>query len=129
MEMISLATSPLDLFNTLVVSGEQPDFHLPPHLEAGEPPEARGLARDQVRLMVSYHSDNRVVHTSFRKLTDFLGSGDLLVINTSGTLNAALPAVRADGMLLELHLSTHLPADLWTVELRMPDGAATQPFL
>ena len=31
-------------------------FDLPPELEAGEPPEARGLARDQVRLMVSYRA-------------------------------------------------------------------------
>ncbi len=30
------------------------DFDLPPELEAAEPPEARGLARDEVRLMVSY---------------------------------------------------------------------------
>ncbi len=34
------------------------NFFLPPELEAGEPPEARGLARDEVRLMVSYHSTN-----------------------------------------------------------------------
>ena len=35
------------------------DFALPPELEAGEPPEARGLARDEVRLMVSHRSDDR----------------------------------------------------------------------
>ena len=29
------------------------DFRLPAELEAGEPPEARGLSRDQVRLMAS----------------------------------------------------------------------------
>jgi len=44
------------------------DFDLPPELEAGEPPEARGLARDEVRLMVSYCADNREIHTRFRNL-------------------------------------------------------------
>src|SRR5207253_8523290 len=88
------------------------DFKLPPELEASEPPEARGLARDEVRLMVSYRSDDRVVHTRFRELPSFLKAGDVLVINTSGTMNAALAATRADGTAMELHLSTHLPADL-----------------
>ena len=104
------------------------NFTLPAELEASEPPEARGLARDEVRLMISYCSDNRVVHTRFRELSAYLEAGDLLVINTSGTLNAALPARRADGTACELHLSTHLPADLWTVEVRLPVGTATQPF-
>jgi S-adenosylmethionine:tRNA ribosyltransferase-isomerase len=104
------------------------DFVLPAHLEAGEPPEARGLARDEVRLMVSYRGDNRVVHTVFRDLPRFLDPGDVLVINTSGTMNAALNATRADGSPVELHLSTHLPADLWIVEPRRPQGHATLPL-
>jgi S-adenosylmethionine:tRNA ribosyltransferase-isomerase len=105
------------------------DFVLPPELEAGEPPEARGLARDEVRLMISYGVDDRVVHTRFRALPEFLAPGDLLVINTSGTLNAALEATRADGTPLELHLSTRLPAGVWLVEVRRPDGGASAPFL
>ncbi len=104
------------------------DFKLPPELEASEPPEARGLARDEVRLMVSYRSDNRIVHCQFRALDQFLQAGDVLVINTSGTMSAALNAAHADGMALELHLSTRLPADLWIVEARLPDGASTVPF-
>jgi S-adenosylmethionine:tRNA ribosyltransferase-isomerase len=104
------------------------DFQLPPELEASEPPEARGLARDEVRLMVSYRADDRVVHTQFRDIADYLTPGDLLVINTSGTLNAALNATRADGTAVELHLSTHLPAELWIVEVRRPNGYSTEPF-
>jgi S-adenosylmethionine:tRNA ribosyltransferase-isomerase len=104
------------------------NFHLPPQLEAGAPAEARGLARDEVRLMVSYLSNNGVIHTQFRALPDFLNAGDLLVINTSGTLNAALSATRTDGTPLELHLSTHLPTDLWNVEVRQPDGITSRPF-
>ncbi len=111
------------------------EFSLPPELEAAEPPEARGLRRDQVRLMVSNYSSGRVQHASFHDLPEFLTEGDVVVINTSRTRNAALLALRADGTPLELHLSTHvreapealldLAADnLWTVELRSrePDG-------
>jgi len=104
------------------------DFELPPELEAAEPPEARGLARDEVRLMISYRANDRVVHTRFRELPGALAAGDVLVINTSGTMNAALAATRADGMPLELHLSTHLPADLWIVEARLPSEHGTRPF-
>jgi S-adenosylmethionine:tRNA ribosyltransferase-isomerase len=105
------------------------EFTLPPELEAAEPPEARGLRRDQVRLMVSNYSDDTVRHASFEDFPKFLSRGDVLVINTSRTRNAALPALRSDGTPLQLHLSTHLvdePSplstdaahDLWTIELR-----------
>lgn len=103
-------------------------FTLSPELEAGEPPEARGLARDEVRLMVSHRGNDAVEHTQFRQIGDFLEAGDLLVINTSGTLNAALPAHRADGTPFELHLSTSLPAHLWIVEMRAYQEKATRPF-
>jgi len=104
------------------------DFILPPELEADAPPEARGLARDEVRLLVSQQSTNQMAHTQFRQIGQFLDAGDLLVINTSGTMNAALHATRSDGTLLELHLSTRLPADLWTVELRSYHEHTTKPF-
>ena len=97
-------------------------FELPPELEASEPPEARGLRRDEVRLMVSYLEEDRVVHSTFGDLPEFLGAGDTLVVNTSGTMNAALSAERRDGTPLTVHLSTHLPADLWVVELRSSSG-------
>ena len=97
-------------------------FELPPELEAAEPPEARGLRRDEVRLMVSYLDDDRIVHSRFGDLPQFLHPGDTLVVNTSGTMNAALPAERSDGSPLTVHLSTHLPADLWVVELRSSSG-------
>jgi S-adenosylmethionine:tRNA ribosyltransferase-isomerase len=114
-----------------VISLDSLDFELPPHLEASEPPEARGLSRDDVRLMVSYPADDRVAHSTFRNIGNFLRAGDVLVINTSGTLNAALNATRKDGTALELHLSTRLPAELWLVEVRQPDPQtnSTKPFL
>jgi S-adenosylmethionine:tRNA ribosyltransferase-isomerase len=106
----------------------QLEFTLPPDLEAHEPPEARGLARDEVRLLVSRKRDDAITHATFRDLPRFLEPGDVLVINTSGTLPAALPATRADGTALRLHLSTHLPGDVWVVEPRAIAGHATKPL-
>lgn len=99
------------------------EFSLPPELEASAPPEARGLRRDQVRLMVSYTSTDHIEHTHFYNFHKFLNEGDVLVVNTSRTRNSALSATRADGTILELHLSIHFDDDLWTVEVRSMDEA------
>ncbi len=98
------------------------DFVLPDQLEATEPPEARGLVRDGVRLLVSEVSQDRLTHAHFHDLGRFLTPGDLLVINTSGTRPAALPAIREDGTRLTLHLSTNPGGNRWVVELRQPAG-------
>ena len=105
-------------------------FELPTALEAHEPPEARGLARDDVRLMVARRSEGSLTHAIFRDLPDLLTAGDLLVVNTSATLPAAVPARRDDGTCLELRFATAAP-DLpdgrwWVLELRSGDGTA--PF-
>ena len=81
------------------------DFTLPPELEATAPPEARGLARDGVRLLVTADDGERIVHARFPDLPDFLWPGDLIVVNNSGTLPAALPARRSDGSELRLFLN------------------------
>ena len=94
------------------------EFSLPPELEASAPPEARGLRRDEVRLMISNYSTDQVKHTRFHQLDKHLDEGDVIVINTSRTRNSALLSTRADGSVLELHLSIHFDDDLWTVELR-----------
>ena len=97
-------------------------------LEAHQPSEARGLPRDCVRLLVSSRRRGSVVHGRFRDLPSFLAPGDLLVVNTSGTLPAAVPATRADGAELELRFSTPAPGrdpdSYWIVELRRGD----EPF-
>src|SRR5947209_10980637 len=94
------------------------DFTLPPELEAHEPPEARGLRRDQVRLLVSERATDRVMHARFADLADFLRPGDVVVANDSATLPAALTAQRLDGSELALHLSMLLPDGSWVVEPR-----------
>jgi S-adenosylmethionine:tRNA ribosyltransferase-isomerase len=102
--------------------------HVPPALEASEPPEARGLRRDEVRLLVSDLEHDAIQHARFYELPYWLSAGDLLVVNASGTLNAALSVCREDGDRYELHLSTRLPGGFWTVELRRRGPLASLPF-
>ena len=68
-----------------------------------------------------------IEHARFRELPKWLSAGDLLVVNTSGTLNAALPATTESGEAFELHLSTELPGGFWTVEVRRPGAGASVP--
>jgi len=98
-------------------------FVLPAELEAAGPPESRGLTRDAVRMLVASRHDLALVHSTFAELPRFLDEGDLVVINTSGTLPAEIDGTDRVGRPLQVHLSTTLPAGLWTLELRR-DGAA-----
>jgi S-adenosylmethionine:tRNA ribosyltransferase-isomerase len=96
-------------------------FELPPALEAAEPPEARGLTRDAVRMLVARRDAGELVHSTFALLPAFLEPGDLVVLNTSGTLPAAVQALAADGTRVGIHLSTQLAGDRWVVEPRIGD--------
>jgi S-adenosylmethionine:tRNA ribosyltransferase-isomerase len=107
-------------------------FTLPSELEASAPPEARGLRRDQVRLMVARRDEQSgcaIEHRRFDQLAEVLGPGDMLVVNTSATLPASLGATGPGGEGLRLHVSTALPmAGLWSVELRLPAGPASHQY-
>ena len=103
-------------------------WDLPATLEASEPPEARGLARDAVRLLVSDLGHDTIEHARFNELPRWMSAGDLLVVNTSGTLNAALDATDRHGERFELHLSTQLPGGFWSVEVRTPGPKASLPL-
>ena len=102
-------------------------FTLPAHLAAAEPPEARGLKRDDVRLLVSNVAPDSIAHARFSELPRWLSPGDLLVVNTSGTLKAALAARTRNGHRFELHLSTRLPGNFWVIEVRRPGPVASLP--
>jgi len=112
------------------------DFSLPSELEAHEPAELRGTGRDDVRLLVTHREDDSIVDAHFRDLPRFLRAGDLVVLNTTATLPAALTAIRANGDAIALHVSTPLPGGLVVVEPRrvevvegerlvIPDGTVT----
>ncbi|HEY3713017.1 MAG TPA: S-adenosylmethionine:tRNA ribosyltransferase-isomerase [Jatrophihabitantaceae bacterium] len=99
-------------------------FDLPDELSAGEPPEQRGLARDQVRLLVARSGGTD--HAHFADLAGFLAPGDLVVVNTSATLAAAVEGTRSDGREVSVHFSTALDDGTWLVEVR-PRIDATAP--
>ena len=97
---------------------------LRPELEAHEPPEARGRGRDDVRLMVSRTAASEVSHHAFADLPDLLLPGDLLVVNNSATLPAAIELPGGG----TVHFSTAMPDGRWLVELRSGRGNATAPY-
>jgi S-adenosylmethionine:tRNA ribosyltransferase-isomerase len=96
-------------------------FTVPPELLATEPPEARGLARDEVGLLIA-RVRSPVRHTVFRTLPAVLRRGDLVVVNTSDTEPAAVDGHRADGTPVTVHVSGPAPDHLHVVELRTPGG-------
>ncbi|HVW42528.1 MAG TPA: S-adenosylmethionine:tRNA ribosyltransferase-isomerase [Amycolatopsis sp.] len=96
-------------------------FTLPPDAEAERPPERRGLTRDGVRLLVA--RPEGVAHKHFRDLPGELEPGDLVVVNTSATLPAAVDARRADGTAAPVHVSTPLDNGDWIVEVRLLDAS------
>ncbi len=100
-------------------------FDLPEELIATSPVEALGLRRDGGRMLVSWRGSDRVIDAVMADLPRYLAPGDVLVVNTSATLPAAVPT--EDGRLV--HLSTELPGGLWVVELRRPCGSGSRPFL
>jgi S-adenosylmethionine:tRNA ribosyltransferase-isomerase len=80
------------------------------------PPEAAETA-----LLVASRDTGVVEHARFDALPDHLVAGDVLVVNDSGTLPAALPA-RLNGQPVELRLSSPAPEGGWLVELRTAGG-------
>lgn len=98
-------------------------FVLPPGRGATEPPERRGLARDEVRLLVA-EAGHGPRHAVFRDLAAILAPGDLLVVNTSATRAAAVDGLRADGRMISVHFSHRVPNGTdWVVEVRSAGGA------
>lgn len=102
---------------------ETATFTLPGTLEAAAPPEARGLPRDGVRMLVSRAASGTLGHHRFTDLPRLLLPGDLLVVNTSRTLPAAVLASPG----LAVHFSTGLPDGTWLVEPRIPAGKSSLP--
>lgn len=103
------------------------DLRVPPELSARVPVEERadgGGRRDAVRLLVGRRATELVSHHGFGELPGLLRAGDVLVVNTSRTLPAAV-----DGRLGEnpvvVHFSTRQDDGRWAVELRTPDARGT----
>jgi S-adenosylmethionine:tRNA ribosyltransferase-isomerase len=107
------------------------DFLLPDELAAREPPEVRGGSRDAVRLMVTSTRMGIIVHTQFREIGSFLSAGDVLVVNTSATIPAALAGRREaqhGHENIRVHLSAPVGRTRWVIELRRITAAGTSPL-
>jgi S-adenosylmethionine:tRNA ribosyltransferase-isomerase len=115
---------------TATVEAAAMPFELRPELEAHEPPEARGTTRDDVRMLVSRTAAGELSENAFADLPDLLLPGDLVVVNNSATIPAAVSLADppgADGP-LTVHFATAMAAGDWLVELRAGSGQATVPF-
>ena len=107
---------------------------MPALLEATAPPERRGIARDAVRMLVTSRSARTHAHVRFYDLPAYVQPGDLLVVNDSATLPAALMAQRVTGETIALHVSTAIDSRIFMVEpraavlcgeeLRLPHGGS-----
>jgi S-adenosylmethionine:tRNA ribosyltransferase-isomerase len=93
---------------------------------AAAPPEELGRDRTDVALMVATRADQRLVTTRFGDLPRVLRAGDLLVVNTSATVPAALPG-RLGDLDVWVHLSAPLAPGRWAVELRSGELGPLRP--
>src|SRR5690606_21575714 len=100
-----------------------PDFVLPTERIADAPIEIRGGTRDDGLLLVA-SADGTLEHRRMRDLPGILRAGDLLVVNNSATLPAAVDA--DDGT--RVHVAGEHPDGTWIVELRIPCGAGSHPL-
>lgn len=104
------------------------DFSLPESSIATVPAERRGTGRDDVRLMVTHRISRTIEHESFPDIDRHLSAGDVLVVNTSATVPAAVDARTDDGLGLKVHFASPAAGGLWTVEVRTPsEGDGTTP--
>lgn len=88
---------------------------------APQPAEARGLARDEVRLLVG--RPDLIAHRRFRDLAEQLDPGDVVVVNNSATVRAEIDA-RLAGSPVVLHLAARLDDGQRVVEVRSAPDAA-----
>ena len=107
------------------------DFAVPDELSAHAPAEARGVARDQVRMLVGRRSTLGHEHWRASDLPEVLRPGDLLIVNNSATIPAALRGILPGGEPVALHLSSAEPGQAggYLVELRRPENDTTLPYL
>ncbi len=101
---------------------------------ATEPPERRGIARDEVKMLVTHRVSGTNRHLRFLDIPSVLQAGDLLVVNDSATVPAALNARRQNGDSLQLHVATKIDERIYVTEprdtvlcgeeLRLPAGGS-----
>jgi S-adenosylmethionine:tRNA ribosyltransferase-isomerase len=89
---------------------------------AAAPPEHRGVPRDGVRLLVARTADD-LRHRAFRDLPGELAPGDLVVVNTSATVNGEADGTSTTRGAVVVHVALRLDDGSWVVELRTSPDA------
>jgi S-adenosylmethionine:tRNA ribosyltransferase-isomerase len=97
-------------------------FDNPGGTTAPAPPEERGVARDDVRMLVV--TEQGVAHAHFRDLPAYLTAGDLVVVNNSATLAAEFDARAGSRGAVVVHAAARLDDGTWVVELRTAPDAS-----
>lgn len=93
-------------------------FEAPATTFAPSPAEARGLARDEVRLLVA--RPGGLAHARFRDLPDHLAPGDLVVVNNSATVAGETDARWRDRSVVLHAATTSTTAAGWSSCARGP---------
>lgn len=96
-------------------------FPAPREATAPAPAEARGLARDEVRMLVA--RPEGLTHARFRDLPNHLAPGDLVVFNDSATINAATDGVLVGRGSVVVHVATTLDSGERVIEVRTAPDA------
>lgn len=84
------------------------------------------MQRDEVKLLVA--DGDAIAHKRFYELPEALRPGDLLVVNTSGTMAAAIDGTRYTARGVDpvvVHFSTELDDGTWVIELRTAPDAGS----
>lgn len=105
------------------------NFILPEQLKAKEPAEVRGIARDNVKLLVIDRHNKKTHHTNFIQLSDYLKKNDLLVFNSSRTLPAVLKGYSSSHQQIEIRLAEHLPDNSWLALIMIDNKPATNNII
>src|SRR5215475_4039207 len=91
------------------------DYELPPHLIAREPAKPR----DAARMMVLDRRAKSVIDTDFKRLPEFLRSGDAIVINDTRVIKARVfgRLERSSGTTreVEVFFSNPVSENVWEV--------------
>ncbi|MDR1260427.1 MAG: tRNA preQ1(34) S-adenosylmethionine ribosyltransferase-isomerase QueA [Oscillospiraceae bacterium] len=90
------------------------DFELSPHLIAQSPT----TPRDASCLMILNRYTKSIIHETFKNLTSYLSSGDLLVMNNSRVLPARLFATGANKIQMEFLLIKQHQPHMWEVMVK-----------
>ncbi|HEX2396040.1 MAG TPA: S-adenosylmethionine:tRNA ribosyltransferase-isomerase, partial [Bacteroidales bacterium] len=104
-----------------ILTNHPAHFEVPEKLSCPQPTEERSIPRDHVRLLVS-KGNGTIHHTRFSNLDRYLRAGDILIVNTSATVNSAISVELPDGKQGRVHFSSWWSTTEWLVEIRASEG-------